>query len=149
MKNTVQNNKKVERKMTKYVVEAPVPTVDQEPSSGGLRENGKIAVQYKNPKPYKEPSQQTSNKAIQNRSIHQNDFFQQAGIQLRDMAWQEIAKPIIRTGMQKFTEKIAQKIGFLTKPNSSHLLSSENEPTIIDLSDEDITILEDHKHSLH
>ena len=154
MKKTVQNNKNGKPEMTKFVVEAPVPTGDQEPSSGGLRENGKLAVHYKNPRPYKEPSQhsvpqKSSNKAAQTKSVHQNDFFHQAGKQLRDMAWQEIGKPLIQIGMQKLTKKIANKMDVLTKPNSSHSLSARNEPTIIDLSDEDITILEDHTHSLH
>ena len=40
--------------MKKYVVEAPEPKDGQVASSGGIRENGKLVAQYKNPRPYEE-----------------------------------------------------------------------------------------------
>ena len=39
--------------MAKYIVEAPEPKKGQKVSSGGIRENGKLATQFKNPVPYK------------------------------------------------------------------------------------------------
>lgn len=42
--------------MTKYIVEAPEPKKSQKVSSGGIRENGKLVTQFKNPVPYKEPT---------------------------------------------------------------------------------------------
>lgn len=52
--STTANNKE-EIKMAKYIVEAPEPKKGQKVSSGGIRENGKLASQFKNPVPYKEP----------------------------------------------------------------------------------------------
>lgn len=51
-KATKRNNytaTKEETKMAKYIVEAPEPKKGQEVSSGGIRENGKLATQFKNP----------------------------------------------------------------------------------------------------
>jgi hypothetical protein len=44
-------------KNQKYIVEAPIPKPGQTVSSGGIREKGRITVQYSNPIPYKEPTQ--------------------------------------------------------------------------------------------
>lgn len=40
--------------MQKFIVEAPRPQNGQKASSGGIRENGRLASQYKNPVPYYE-----------------------------------------------------------------------------------------------
>lgn len=50
-KATRNNNTttKEETKMAKYIVEAPEPKKGQKVSSGGIRENGKLASQFKNP----------------------------------------------------------------------------------------------------
>ena len=53
-RNTVNNMEEI--KMVKYIVEAPEPKNGQKVSSGGIRENGKLASQFKNPVPYKEPT---------------------------------------------------------------------------------------------
>ena len=42
--------------MRKLIVEAPELKEGQSDSSGGIRENGKMSVQYKNPVPYVEPT---------------------------------------------------------------------------------------------
>lgn len=56
MSKTTSSQKDSKQKIKKYIVEVPEPTNDQVPSSGGLRgKNGKLAVQYKNPREYKEP----------------------------------------------------------------------------------------------
>ena len=57
-KATRSNNTtiKEENKIAKYIVEAPEPKKGQKVSSGGIRENGKLATQFKNPVPYKEPA---------------------------------------------------------------------------------------------
>ena len=58
MAKATRNNttNKEETKMAKYIVEAPEPKKGQKVSSGGIRENGKLATQFKNPVPYKEPT---------------------------------------------------------------------------------------------
>ena len=49
-------NAKEEIRMAKYIVEAPEPKKGQKASSGGIREKGRLATQFKNPVPYKEPA---------------------------------------------------------------------------------------------
>lgn len=53
--NNVTHSQSNTQKMKQYIVDAPEATDGLIPSSGGLRENGRIAVQYKNPREYKEP----------------------------------------------------------------------------------------------
>lgn len=53
MKKTVTSEKTRTRR---YIVEAPEPKKGQKVSSGGIRENGKLAAQFKNPVPYEEPT---------------------------------------------------------------------------------------------
>ena len=48
--NTTANTRE-EIKMAKYIVEAPEPEEGQKVSSGGIRENGKLVTQFKNPVP--------------------------------------------------------------------------------------------------
>lgn len=57
MSSTTRINKtnQEEVKMRKLIVEAPELKEGQTDGSGGIRENGKISVQYKNPIPYEEP----------------------------------------------------------------------------------------------
>ena len=54
--NEIKKKTQEETKMKKFIVEAPEPKKGQTASSGGIRENGKIAAQYKNPEPYEEPT---------------------------------------------------------------------------------------------
>lgn len=46
--------------MPKYIVEAPEVKNGEELSSGGIRRNGRIVAQYRNPTPYTEPEPQLS-----------------------------------------------------------------------------------------
>lgn len=50
----VKNNMTKE-KMNKYIVEVQAPERGQQVSSGGIRENGKLISQFKNPTPYNGP----------------------------------------------------------------------------------------------
>lgn len=53
--NTTPRNQNTTQRMKQYIVDVPEPKNGQIPGPGGLRENGKMAVQYKNPREYKEP----------------------------------------------------------------------------------------------
>lgn len=52
MPNSRKTTNQEEIKMRKLIVEAPELKEGQSDSSGGIRENGKMSVQYKNPVPY-------------------------------------------------------------------------------------------------
>ena len=56
MPNSTKSTNQEEIKMRKLIVEAPELKEGQSDSSGGIRENGKMSVQYKNPVPYVEPT---------------------------------------------------------------------------------------------
>ena len=50
--------------VNKYIVEANSPQAGQCASSGGIRANGKIVSQYRNPIPYSEPIAQSSTNTV-------------------------------------------------------------------------------------
>ena len=94
-RNTVNNMEEI--KMVKYIVEAPEPKNGQKVSSGGIRENGKLASQFKNPVPYKEPT------------------------------WQEFGEPLLRSGLHKLGSVIVSKIEAPTTRTVQPLSSPESE----------------------
>ena len=96
-KATRNNNTttKEETKMAKYIVEAPEPKKGQKVSSGGIRENGKLASQFKNPVPYKEQARARRN---------------EAGMYLLGLAWQEFGEPLLRSSLRKLGNTIINKI---------------------------------------
>ena len=97
--------------MTKYIVEAPEPKKGQKISSGGIRENGKITAQYRNPVPYKEPSipqtvsvpQRNSQLMIQEQKRARRNEFSNY---LLGIAWQEFGEPLVRAGLNRLADKV-------------------------------------------
>ena len=104
-KATRNNNTttKEETKMAKYIVEAPEPKKGQKVSSGGIRENGKLASQFKNPVPYKEQARARRN---------------EAGMYLLGLAWQEFGEPLLRSSLRKLGIRSSIKLNVL--PSSPH-----------------------------
>lgn len=130
MKNNTSITKtKENQEMRKYIVEAPAPKKGQSVSSGGIRENGKLAVQYKNPVPYTEPS--TSLPARKEPSSSENQFKEEAkelGLWLIKTAWNKYGKPVIEA---KFEQWGQQKVSKIT---SSRGAMTETSPeSIIDV----------------
>lgn len=82
-------------KMKKYIVEAPEPKMGQKVSSGGIRENGKLSSQFKNPIPYDEPSHNKK---------------EEFGNHVLNMIWQEFGEPLLRSGLRKLGETIINKL---------------------------------------
>lgn len=74
MPNSRKTTNQEEIKMRKLIVEAPELKEGQSDSSGGIRENGKMSVQYKNPVPYVEPTihQQFHRKHIRKKTDSKN-----------------------------------------------------------------------------
>lgn len=142
-------NNKEDIKMAKYIVEASAPKKGQKVSSGGIRENGKLASQFKNPVPYKEP---TRPHAVVNRKpntelvrkeqarVRRNE----TGIYLLGLAWQELGEPILRLGLHKLGDVIISKIEGPTIQTMQHI--SSHDPRIIDVEADKIeTIYDDDK----
>ncbi len=148
-KATKNNTFKEETKMTKYIVEAPEPKKGQKVSSGGIRENGKLATQFKNPVPYKEPtlpstvvSQKANTEFV--RKEHVKARRNEAGMYLLGLAWQELGEPLLRSGLRKLESTIINKIEGASEPSAQHITSLD--PVIIDVEADEIeTVYDDNK----
>ena len=130
-KATRNNNTttKEETKMAKYIVEAPEPKKGQKVSSGGIRENGKIASQFKNPVPYKEQARARRN---------------EAGMYLLGLAWQEFGEPLLRSSLRKLGNTIINKIECPSEQPAPHIVSPN--PVVIDVEADEIeTVYDDDK----
>ena len=142
-------NNKEDIKMAKYIVEAPEPKKGQKVSSGGIRENGKLASQFKNPVPYKEPTLPPA--AVAQKQNPELVLKEQArarrnevGVYLLGIVWQEFGEPLLRSGLHKLCNKIIDKIETPFNHPIQHLPSPE--PEIIDVEADEIeTIYDDDK----
>lgn len=129
--------------MKKYIVEAPEPKRGQKLSSGGIRENGKIAVQFKNPHPYSEPLDAASlvkapdNAQLIDRAKRQNQRHQ-TGMYLFSIVWQELGEPLVRFGLQELKHKIISKTESASQDQST--IAYPENPHIIDIEPDDIRI---------
>ena len=102
---------KEETKMAKYIVEAPEPKRGQKVSSGGIRENGKLATQFKNPVPYIEPTlppgvvtQKPNNELIRKEQARAR--INEAKMYLLGIIWQEFGEPVFRSGLHKLRNAV-------------------------------------------
>ena len=130
-KATRNNNTttKEETKIAKYIVEAPEPKKGQKVSSGGIRENGKLASQFKNPVPYKEQARARRN---------------EAGMYLLGLAWQEFGEPLLRSSLRKLGNTIINKIECPSEQPAPHIVSPN--PVVIDVEADEIeTVYDDDK----
>ena len=142
-------NSKEEIKMAKYIVEAPEPKKGQKVSSGGIRENGKLATQFKNPVPYKEPTmppavmaQKPNTELIRREQARARR--NEAGMYLLSLAWQEFGEPLLRSGLRKLGNSIIDKIEGPYDQPTQHITSQD--PVIIDVEADEIeTVYDDEK----
>lgn len=133
MKNAAQNSiikKQEEPKMRKLIVEAPELKEGQTDSSGGIRENGKISVQYKNPIPYAEPTlpPTMSQKSYTRKDMLKDqakDFAIDVGTDLISMLWYEYGRPYLQA---KFHQLGQKAIAYLESPPKDYhsITTSEN-----------------------
>lgn len=150
-KSTRSNNTtiKEETKMAKYIVEAPEPKKGQKVSSGGIRENGKLATQFKNPVSYKEPTlpptvvtQKANTELVRKEQARASR--NEAGMCLLSLAWQEFGEPLLRSGLRKLGNTIINKIEGPSEQSAPHIVSSK--PIVIDVEADEIeTVYDDDK----
>ena len=119
-------------KMAKYIVEAPEPKKGQKVSSGGIRESGKLASQFKNPIPYNEPTQPAAvvTKKPNTELIRKEQASARrnaVGTYLLDIAWQEFGEPLLRSGLHKLGNIIICKIEGPNTKTVQHPSSPEYE----------------------
>ncbi len=151
MTKTTRNNttNKEETKMTKYIVEAPKPKKGQKVSSGGIRENGKLVTQFKNPVPYKEPTlpptvvnQRANTELIRKEQTRARR--NEAGMYLLGLVWQEFGEPLLRSVLRKLRNTIITKIEGASELSTPHITSPD--PVVIDIEADEIeTVYDDDK----
>lgn len=114
MKENNKLNNQGKNQMKKYIVEAPEPLNGQKASSGGIREKGKITVQYCNPVPYEEPLAHSNEiETYQTDKIivaRQNPISREMVQFFIEIIWQEFAEPVVRSGLHKLGQIIVKKI---------------------------------------
>lgn len=96
--------------MQKYIVEVDTPKKGQVVGTGGIRENGKMASLFKNPKPYVEPTlPQTAQAHKQNLSTTSNVKRQFQSLLLR-IIWEDLGEPLVHYGLNKLATKAITSI---------------------------------------
>ena len=141
MNNNTKINKTTQDKvkMRKLIVEAPELKEGQKDSSGGIRENGKIAVQYKNPVPLPPTTHQRSYTRKDMLKDQVKDFAIGVGTDLISMIWSEYGKPFIRTKLQQLGQRAiaypappakASPVSTKQDVKSSHNIDVEFEDTL-------------------
>lgn len=141
-----------ETKMRKYIVDGPEPKEGQKASSGGIRQNGKLTAQFKNPVPYEEtilPAVTASQKSDVG-VIHQ----EQASVRTHEMSmyllslvWQEFGEPVFRSGLRKIKSNIINKIESSADIHAELILSPESE--LIDVYPNEIETIHDSDGIIH
>lgn len=128
MSSTTRVNKanQEEVKMRKLIVEAPELKEGQTDSSGGIRENGKISVQYKNPIPYEEPKLTPA--APQNTYTRKDmlidrskDLAMDVGTDIVSMLWYEYGRPFFKAKLHQLGQKA---VTYLESPSRTVQSSS-------------------------
>ena len=123
-------NNKEDHKMARYIVEAPKPKQGQIASSGGIRENGRISSQFKNPVPYNEPLR-SSTIAVHkpNSDLICNEQLRsqrkELGIHLLGLIWQDFGEPVIRSWLHKKSTEIINRIETSTYQELPRVSSTE------------------------
>ena len=106
--------------MMQVLVDIPRLEDGQVLSSGGSRQNGRLAHQYCNPRPY-HPEEPRSSQFKQ----EFRDFIGVIAIDAGHMAWDELGRPLVRKGMSKVTEMIT--ILFSSKELKANRILEEHE----------------------
>ncbi len=150
MHNTTKINKinQEEVKMRKLIVEAPELKEGQTDSSGGIRENGKMSVQYKNPVPYVEPRlpPATPQRIYTRKDMIKNqakDLAIDIGMDLLFMLWHEYGKPFIKAKLHQLSQEAIIHLDTQTKASQLLAQQDASSSSIIDEDYIDITETDD------
>ena len=138
-------NHQEENTMQKFIVEAPVPKDGQEASSGGIRENGKIVAQFRNPVPCEGPTlppavKQPTYTRTNNLKDQAKDFAIDCSKDIIGMLWFEFGRPFIKAIIRNMSQKSVAAI----KAQSQNKADSESPaPEIIDVEAEEISYVDE------
>lgn len=137
MSNSTKNTNQAEIKMRKLIVEAPELKEGQTDSSGGIRENGRISVQYKNPVPYVEPTMPPAvpQKVYTRKDLLKDqakDFALDVGTDIISMLWYEYGKPFLQAKLHQLSHKAIAYLEALAKSSQAIALPDTKASKIID-----------------
>ena len=95
--------------MGKIVVDAPDLKAGEKYSSGGVRKNGKMVFQYKNPRPYVEKrvviNEPVDVATIRPKEVYKsNDLIQEIGEEVIDLLWDNIGRPLLDAVFKRMGE---------------------------------------------
>lgn len=141
MSNTKSNTNRAVKEqvmMRKYIVEAPEPKAGQKVSSGGIRENGKMVVAFKNPVLCEEPKTSTTKMVpVKTKSNTpqkaDNSIYWELGKYILGFAWRNYGEPVVGAWLQKKSQEFVQTI--TEQPKQSQ------KPDIIDVPEEDVRMV--------
>lgn len=113
--------------MQKYIVEVPAPKEGQKVSTGGIRENGKMAAQFTNPIPYIEPEHHPT---IQPQTCGLKKYAKDRVTELAqnaihnglEMLWYELLEPVLRSKLRQLGKKSVTSIEAKNKISSSSMV---------------------------
>ena len=126
-----------EETMQKYIVEVKAPKKGQKVSTGGVRENGKMAAQFTNPIPYIEPEYFP---AIQSKTYGLKAYAKDRAVELAqnaihdglEMLWYELLQPVLRSKLRQLSNSIVTAIESKKNVISQNVTIIE-EPKIIEI----------------
>lgn len=146
MSNTARTTKTNQEKikMRKLIVEAPELKEGQTDSSGGIRENGKISVQYKNPVPYVEPKlpPATLQKTYTRKDMLKDqakDLAMNIGTDLISTFWNEFGRPFAHAKLHQLGQKAIERLEAPSKLSQSISYEDIDPSEIIDVECVDYT----------
>lgn len=146
LRTAIKTNLVEEEIMQKYIVEVKAPKKGQKVSTGGVRENGKMAAQFTNPVPYIEPDYRPT---IQPHTYslkeyvkdHATELAQDAICDGLEILWYELLQPVLRSKLRQLGNRFVTAIEAKNKIISQSIVISEKPKTIeVDLSRQSVEI---------
>lgn len=135
IKTTIKTNLVEEEIMQKYIVEVKAPKKGQKVSTGGIRENGKMAAQFTNPIPYIEPEYPPT---IQPQAYNLKEYAKGRATELAqdaihdglEMLWYELLQPVLRSKLRQLEKRYVTAIEAKNKISLSSIVVPEEPETI-------------------
>lgn len=137
LQTTTKTDFEKEETMQKYIVEVKAPKKGQKVSTGGVRENGKMAAQFTNPIPYIEPEYLP---AIQPQTYVLKEYAKDLAVELAqnaihdglEMLWHELLQPVLRSKLRQLSNTVVTAIESRNEVVSQNVTIIE-EPKIIEI----------------
>lgn len=132
--------------MKKYIVEAPDLKEGQKISSGGIREKGRMAVQFTNPVPYHDEELIVANQNKEDEKRMFKDQWKAYALdccgEVIDMIWRECAKPILCAKFNQISRRAVAYINGTSPRLGKSVAKSGKRPIYIDVDSGSVRVIE-------